>query len=273
MIKLTQKMMMLPLIAHVMVSSASAMTYREMEEQIVDELMAQNVLSGNAEAVQVRNMRATIPGMRGMLTDRNFDQVVSEYNLALVDVDLDRKYNRFSFVFKTENQTSDAFPEGKMLVNGMYQGMVNMPVLAVRKQRGEEITESDITHELVAQNEVGNRAVYSSGDLVGMVAKGRLNMGRMMNVGDVERKRIVEKGSMISVTYNSHLIEVKITGKALEDGAVGDVIRVRNNKSGVIIQAEVMKNGETRVNHNEANFYNKMSPGKMAHNQFDRREG
>ena len=48
-----------------------------------------------------------------------------------------------------------------------------------------------------------------------------------------------------------------------KDGAAGDVIRVRNSKSNIVIQAQVTESGDVVVQNN-ATFFNSLTPGDVA---------
>ena len=66
----------------------------------------------------------------------------------------------------------------------------------------------------------------------------------MSNLGDPVT---VKKGKLVSVTLNEGGINLSITGRTLEAGSEGDVIRVENTISRKTIQAEVINANEVRI--------------------------
>jgi flagella basal body P-ring formation protein FlgA len=58
---------------------------------------------------------------------------------------------------------------------------------------------------------------------------------------------MVKVGQVITIENNSPLLRVKMTGKALNNGGYGDIVKVRNLSSGKIIQATVIQNGVVKV--------------------------
>ena len=58
---------------------------------------------------------------------------------------------------------------------------------------------------------------------------------------------MVERGKNVKLVYRSPYMELRTEATSLDDGAVGDSIRVRNISSGNIVQAEVTPLGEAAV--------------------------
>ena len=56
---------------------------------------------------------------------------------------------------------------------------------------------------------------------------------------DVQEPIIVAKGSTVSLVYRTESMVLTAGGKALEDGAMGSVIRVLNSQSKVVVEARV----------------------------------
>jgi flagella basal body P-ring formation protein FlgA len=74
-----------------------------------------------------------------------------------------------------------------------------------------------------------------------------LPAGQPIRVSDIAVPILVAKNSIVNVKVMSSRLNITMQGKALEDGAEGDQIRVVNTRSTKTIQGVVDKNGEVLV--------------------------
>ena len=71
---------------------------------------------------------------------------------------------------------------------------------------------------------------------------------RRMSPGDeIEPPRLVEKGSIVSVTYRLANMSLSTRGRALEDGALGEIIKIVNPRSHRTIEVEVTGANQAQV--------------------------
>ncbi len=103
-----------------------------------------------------------------------------------------------------------------------------------------EIAERDISAS-------GHGYISDPADAVGMVLKQPLQNGLVLTPAMVERPRLVRRGDEVVIVSRSGNFEVRMAGSALADGAEGDRIRVRNNKSKRIIEGRVTEHGAVLV--------------------------
>jgi flagella basal body P-ring formation protein FlgA len=83
--------------------------------------------------------------------------------------------------------------------------------------------------------------------LDGKVARRTLLPGRMIPTGSVRDAWIVEPGKPVRVVYMQGGLEIALSAIALQAGAAGDVVRLRNADSGSIFAGTVMEDGTVRV--------------------------
>jgi flagellar basal body P-ring formation protein FlgA len=55
------------------------------------------------------------------------------------------------------------------------------------------------------------------------------------------------KGKAVTLIFNNKVMNLTARGKTLEDGAIGQIIRVTNTKSNQIVMAEVINENTVRV--------------------------
>jgi flagella basal body P-ring formation protein FlgA len=71
--------------------------------------------------------------------------------------------------------------------------------------------------------------------------------GRILNWRDIVRRPVVQRGQLIEVAAINGALSVVLKGMALEDGAVGELIRIRNPESRREIAALVVGEGRAEI--------------------------
>jgi flagella basal body P-ring formation protein FlgA len=145
-----------------------------------------------------------------------------------------------------------AVPSGKggmkrTQVRGRLFTTTEVPVLNRRVLIGEVITAKDIQWVKVRSSRLQTNVIVNESDLVGYTPKRGLRAGDPVLASAVQRPILVPKGSSVTMTLRTPQMLLTAQGKALEDGANGDVVRVRNPRSKTVIEAEVVGEGRVAV--------------------------
>jgi flagellar basal body P-ring formation protein FlgA len=111
---------------------------------------------------------------------------------------------------------------------------------------GEVIKASDVSTERRPKGEVGNDAIPAD-QAVGLAVKAALRSGQALRNGDLTRPQVVQRNETVTLRYEVPGIMLSVRGKAVEAGAVGDMINVLNTQSNRTIQATVTGPGRVTV--------------------------
>ena len=65
----------------------------------------------------------------------------------------------------------------------------------------------------------------------------------VLRQGQLAAPTLIKRGSAVSIVARKEQVEVSMAGEALDPGALGQVIRVRNATSGTVIRARVVDAG------------------------------
>lgn len=100
--------------------------------------------------------------------------------------------------------------------------------------------------------EVTNKRIrrdYASSvdQVAGMVARRTLLPGRVIPVSSVREPYVVERGSTVTMVYSKDGLTITAPGSPLKPGSIGDLVRVRNLNTGVMVSGTVMADGTVRV--------------------------
>jgi flagella basal body P-ring formation protein FlgA len=83
--------------------------------------------------------------------------------------------------------------------------------------------------------------------IVGEVARLTLLPGHAIRFAGVSNRKVVANGAEVKLIYTEGDLLIVTTGAALQDGSIGDVVRVRNSDSGVTVSGAVQPDGSVKV--------------------------
>ncbi len=123
------------------------------------------------------------------------------------------------------------------------------PVLvAVRTMgRGGILTAEDMELREMDLSRLSTGYLYDYKAAVGMALKRPVRLGAVITAGLIAPPKIVNRGDRVFIQARNSSFEVKMQGQALQDGAKGAVIRVKNLGSKREITAEVIGPGLVAV--------------------------
>lgn len=148
--------------------------------------------------------------------------------LAVQDIRFDPASQRFAVQLV-------APASGPTLINRQVAGSVyetvQLPVLARSVAPGEVIQQADLDWLAIRIDHVAGNAVTDPKQLVGMTARRPLRSGQMLRLSDVAMAPTIHRGSMVTLLVQTSNMTLTAQGRALEDAAIGQPIRVVNPMS------------------------------------------
>jgi flagella basal body P-ring formation protein FlgA len=130
------------------------------------------------------------------------------------------------------------------LVAGTVYETLQLPVLARPIAPGEVIQLPDLDWISVRLDRIAPNAVTDPKQLVGMTARRPLRDGQMLRISDVTMAAAIKRGSMVTLMVSTENMTLTAQGRALEDAALGQPIRVVNTMSNKQLTG-VVKDGTT----------------------------
>jgi flagella basal body P-ring formation protein FlgA len=123
-----------------------------------------------------------------------------------------------------------------------------LPVPAVTIRPGEVIKEEMIAERAFASNLLGVALfVEARPGLLGRMARRTLLPGQPIPINAVEDSWSVARGAAVKIVVEDNGLSIVAYGAALQSGAAGSLIPVRNVDTGVIIRGIVEPDGSVRV--------------------------
>lgn len=129
-------------------------------------------------------------------------------------------------------------------ISAMAEAVFTVKPLA----RGENLLLEHLEVKEVALDKLPGSYFSNIEQLNGMALSRSVNSGVILTVNTVKPKLMVERGQEVVILAAGRGIQVRMTGIALKNGASGDLIPIRNVKSGRTIEATVLNSGTVSVN-------------------------
>ena len=121
------------------------------------------------------------------------------------------------------------------------------PVAAITIYPGDVIREdmladADFPDAVASSSFATNRSM-----LVGKVARRTLLPGQAIATNAIGEPRLVRIGAMVRLVYQDDGLTIQTYASALQNGAAGDIVAVRNSESGLTISGIVQADGSIHV--------------------------
>ena len=132
-------------------------------------------------------------------------------------------------------------------VFGKIDRMVQIPVLKASMRNGSIIDASDIDMVDVRIRTLGDDVIIDPKKVIGMTPDRFLVSQKPIRKNDIRPPMMVARGERITLVHHEGILQLTAVGKSMEDGSVGDIIRVVNIDSNKNLRAEVIGDGIVRV--------------------------
>lgn len=123
----------------------------------------------------------------------------------------------------------------------------NVAVANDRIARFDEFNEKSVSFEKRDIAELREQPLVSFDEIKGNRARRNLMQGTILTSGDVESMPLIKSHSDIHIIYSNGLCRVTSQGEAMQDGRIGEYIRIKNKSSGKIVFARVIDDKSAAV--------------------------
>jgi flagella basal body P-ring formation protein FlgA len=124
-------------------------------------------------------------------------------------------------------------------ITGRVFTTISVPVPVRVIARGDIIGPNDIEMRSVRGEMAKRDIVMDENRLFGQAARISLQAGAPIQRQDVARPMVVTKGTLVTLAIRTRTMSLTAQGKALEDGSIGDTVRVTNTSSNRTVEGRV----------------------------------
>lgn len=134
---------------------------------------------------------------------------------------------------------SAANPVKTINVSGMIERTIEVPVLKAGARSGDIIGSTDIEWIDVSQRMLAKDAILDADRLIGKTPTRMLEMGAPIRIKDITNPQLISRGDEITIIVMEGGMQLTAKGKAMQNGAEGDMIRAVNVTSNRSLTAMV----------------------------------
>lgn len=128
----------------------------------------------------------------------------------------------------------------QFLLRGKYNGTVETPVTAQYIKFGELLTTNNIALQHIPLHKIlGTHYLINPDNVIGMQARRNLPRDIALKAKDLAKPIIVRPKDKVTITYFSDNLEIKTSAIAMDKGSIGDKIKVKNEKTGIIVYCTI----------------------------------
>jgi len=218
---------------YIVLSSAATLIDKDMIEDKLKINLRDQGLSGDFNLI-LSNDSAT-----NIVLPHDEDQ-----NVAVQELKLNRKRDWFTAVMVAPSLDN---PLQRVTVSGRIERTVNLPVLSTNLRKGALIGKSDIDYIKVTARNINQDYILDPQDLIGMTPKRVILSGQPIKAVDIDAPLMVERGKSVTMIFEEGGLRLTALGKALQNGAEGDLIRVVNSNSNRTIEAVITGSQEVTI--------------------------
>lgn len=169
--------------------------------------------------------------------------------VAVADLSYRADSGRFSATVKAP-AAGEAL--ARATVTGRVVRMLEVPVPVERIPRGTLIDEGDLKWISLPSDRLRRNQLTDADDIVGKSARRPLQAGEPLRDTAIEAPKLVERNALVTLRLDTRRMTLTAQGRALEDGAKGELVRVINTSSKTTVTGVVAGNNLITVQPTQA---------------------
>jgi len=224
---------------HALVERPGAPVPRAAIEAALRAVLAARRSPGSQDAPDQADEEIELPGLGAIQVPIGVPAQVTALDAAL-----DPASGRF---IATLLVAAEGMTPTRQRVSGRLHPILLVPAAAHRLAAGHVVGAADVRPVRIRRDRMQPGLVTEARAVLGQALRRPLAEGSLFVLRDLMRPIVVPRGSAVIMMLETAGLSIAATGRALEDGAQGQVIRVANSQSRIELDAEVVGPGRVRV--------------------------
>jgi flagella basal body P-ring formation protein FlgA len=210
----------------------------------------QTVVTRSSQLVGTEAIRAALIGglvARGAVgeLDIQFDGLAPTLKLpvgvspeiTVQQLNLDAQSGRFSAAIVAP---ADGAAATRVVLTGRVFTLTDVPVAVRRLLPGEVIREGDLEWTQVHADRVTTAIVVDPANVIGRAPRRPIRAGEPIRANDLQIATMLKRGTMVTMMLETPRMLITTQGRAMEDGAEGQLVNVMNTSSNRVVKALVV---------------------------------
>ncbi len=123
----------------------------------------------------------------------------------------------------------------------------NIPVAIRQLKQGDIVSNDDFTQVKKDITYYSDKELLNPLEILGKKIKRNIKKGDIITVASLEKDMLIHKGDKVLIVAQSGAVRISSAGKALQDAAFGQIIRIKRDGSRGILQGSVAKDGSVFI--------------------------
>lgn len=119
--------------------------------------------------------------------------------------------------------------------------------LARSLHRGKRLQEADLVRVEANVGRLGHGYITDSDRIIGMELRRAARQGEVVTPSLLAAPELIRRGQTVTVLAETATTHVSMRGEALDSGALGDRIRIRNTRSQRVVEGEIIGDSRVRI--------------------------
>jgi len=164
-------------------------------------------------------------------------------SIKLLSIRIDKRFDNFYANVRIDDSAD-------FEVNGKFEKVTRIPVLSRKITRDEIITAADITYMDVNEKLLVRGIVTDEKQLIGKGVAKTVFPQKAIMPSSLTAAKFISRGATVTTVFKNNLLTIESTAVALEDGAEGEVIRLKNPDSNRVIRGTVTEQNRVIISDN-----------------------
>jgi len=203
--------------------SGVTVTHEQIEAELLTALAGQGITENAQIELANRAVQIVVP-------------VGVSLQIGVRDLFYDSRYKRFTATVEVPANSPSAT---RVRVTGRVFKSIDVPVLARQVNRGDVIAARDLTWAKMREDSVRRDVIVDPSEVIGMTPRQTVRSGQMISTSDVQKPIAVPRGALVTMILKNGAMSLSAQGHAVEQGSVGDIIRVTNSHSNLTVEGRV----------------------------------
>ena len=197
------------------------------------DLLAKTLKDAGAIADVNNNLKIDLVKGQSMIQEAQND-------LTVTKMDFDTKSGNFNAYVSSNNNLP-------FEVAGRFTETAKVPTLSRKFDKNEVIAKNDIVYLEIEASKLRNTYITSEDRLIGRAPTRAIFKERPISENQIADAKVMTKNKMVSLRYKDNSLTIQTAGIAMEDGTLGQSVRIKNATSNKIVRARIINDGLAEV--------------------------
>lgn len=189
------------------------------------------------------------------LGDSQIDVFFDAHNMEIhlpVEQSADFDLNNFSYDSRNKRFKADLFAgkkEARIIqpITGHVAIKRNIPVLAQRLSAGSVIGYNDLGWITMSSDYITPDIITNTAGLIDKELRRDTAENQPLKARDIIEQRLVTRGNLVTMLVETPYMKITAQGRALQDGSMGDTVKLANTQSKKIVEGIVTGHGIVKI--------------------------